>query len=226
MKMSMSEEIRVLIVDDDFHVAKLHVAFVDSVPGFTALPPVGGGEAAIRAVRAFEPDLVLIDIYLPDVNGLDILRALDTDTFVISAASDATSIRKALRRGALTYLIKPFPAELLEQRLRSYQRYRRVLGADQNVDQEAVERALRMIHPGDQNTRRPRAVTKISVLEELRKRAGASPAADIATAVGISRATAHRYLSGLVDDGAVAVQLRYGTTGRPEHRYSIRQDAR
>lgn len=221
--MSMAPDIRVLIVDDDFHVAKLHVAYVESVPGFTALPPVGGGEAALKAVRAFEPDLVLIDIYLPDVNGLDILRALDTDTFVISAASDVGSIRKALRRGALTYLIKPFPAELLEQRLRSYQRFRRVLGAGQNVDQEAVERALRIMHPGDKNTGRPRAVTEISVLEELRGRSDASPAADIATAVGISRATAQRYLSGLVDDGAVAVHLRYGTTGRPEHRYSIRE---
>lgn len=224
--MSISEDIRVLIVDDDFHVARLHVAYVESVPGFTALPPVGGGEAAVKAVHALEPDLVLIDIYLPDGNGLDIVRMLDTDTFVISAASDPASIRKALRRGALTYLIKPFPAELLEQRLRSYQRFRRILAAGQNVDQEAVERALRVMHPGDKNAGRPRAVTEISVLEELRRGEDARPAADIAAAVGISRATAQRYLSGLVDDGAVAVQLRYGTTGRPEHRYSIREDAR
>jgi two-component system CitB family response regulator len=44
-------------------------------------------------------------------------------------------------------------------------------------------------------------------------------AAEIARAVGISRATAQRYLSALADDGAVEIQLRYGTTGRPEHRY-------
>jgi two-component system CitB family response regulator len=46
-------------------------------------------------------------------------------------------------------------------------------------------------------------------------------AADVAARVGVSRATAQRYLSALADDGAVDIQLRYGTTGRPEHRYGI-----
>jgi two-component system CitB family response regulator len=220
------DDIRVLIVDDDFHVARLHVAYVNSVPGFTALSPVGSGDAAVRAVDTLKPDLVLIDIYLPDANGLDILRGLDVDSFVISAASDSFSVLRALRRGALSYLIKPFPEDLLAQRLRSYARYRRILAEGQDVDQEAVERALRTLHPGDKNTGRPRAVTELSVLEVLRTRAMPTPAADIAAEVGISRATAQRYLSGLVDDGAISVQLRYGTTGRPEHRYSIRQDVR
>jgi two-component system CitB family response regulator len=218
------DDFRVLIVDDDFHVARLHTAYVESVPGFTALPAVGSGEAAIRAVKGLDPDLVLIDIYLPDINGLEILRSLDVDAFVISAASDALSVRRAMRRGALTYLIKPFPEELLTQRLREYARYRRVLGDEQNVDQEVVERALRILHPGDRNTGRPRAVTELSVMEVLKARAQPTPAAEIAAEVGISRATAQRYLSGLVDDGAITVQLRYGTTGRPEHRYSIREE--
>lgn len=218
------DELRVLIVDDDFHVARLHVAYVNAVPGFVAFPPVGSGDAAVRAVNALKPDLVLIDIYLPDANGLDILRGLDVDAFVISAASDSRSVLRALRRGALCYLIKPFPEDLLAQRLRSYARYRRVLGDGQEVDQEMVERAFRILHPGDKSVGRPRAVTELSVLEVLRTRATPTPAADVATEVGISRATAQRYLSGLVDDGAISVQLRYGTTGRPEHRYSIRQD--
>jgi two-component system, CitB family, response regulator len=216
------DELRVLIVDDDFHVARLHTSYVESVPGFTALPAVGSADAAIRSVSGLNPDLVLIDIYLPDANGLDVLRRLDVDAFVISAASDAQSVRRALRRGALSYLVKPFTEELLTQRLRSYARYRRVLSDEQNVDQEVIERALHILHPGDKNTGRPRAVTELSVMEVLRNRAEPTPAADIATEVGISRATAQRYLSGLVDDGVITVQLRYGTTGRPEHRYMIR----
>jgi two-component system CitB family response regulator len=221
--MSSPEDLRVLIVDDDFHVARLHTAYVNAVPGFTALSPVGTGEEAIRAVRSLTPDLVLIDVYLPDMSGLDVLSRLDVDVFVLSAASDAVSVRKALRRGALGYLIKPFPEELLAQRLSAYTRYRRVLASGQAVDQEAVERALRILHSGDKNTGRPRAVTELSVLDVLRSRAEPMPAADVASEVGISRATAQRYLSGLVDDGAVSVQLRYGTTGRPEHLYGLRE---
>jgi two-component system, CitB family, response regulator len=220
------DELRVLIVDDDFHVARLHTSYVESVPGFTALPAVGSAEAAMRSVSALTPDLVLIDIYLPDANGLDVLHRLDVDAFVISAASDALSVRRALRRGALCYLVKPFTEELLVQKLRSYARYRRVLNDAQNADQQVVERALHILHPGDKTTGKPRAVTELSVMEVLRNRAEPTPAADIAAEVGISRATAQRYLSGLVDDGVITVQLRYGATGRPEHRYMIRDVTR
>jgi two-component system CitB family response regulator len=226
----MADDIRVLIVDDDFYVAKLHVAYVNAIPGFTALPPVSGGEEAIRVIRAMQPELVLLDIYLPDVNGLDVLRGLDVDVlrgldvdvFVISAASDVASVQKALRRGALSYLIKPFRAEFLEQRLRAYARYRSVLAASHTLDQEAVERALRILHPGESGAGKPRAATEAAVLEILRRTSVPTAAAEIATEVGISRATAQRYLSSLVYEGAASVQLRYGSTGRPEHRYSAR----
>ncbi|HEY8914473.1 response regulator [Lacisediminihabitans sp.] len=218
----MADDIRVLIVDDDFHVAKLHVAYVNAIPGFTALPPVSGGEEAIRVVRAMQPELVLLDIYLPDVNGLDVLRGLDVDVFVISAASDVASVQKALRRGALSYLIKPFRAEFLEQRLRAYARYRSVLAAGHTLDQEAVERALRILHPGESGAGKPRAATEAAVLEILRRTSVPTAASEVASEVGISRATAQRYLSSLVYEGAATVQLRYGSTGRPEHRYSVR----
>jgi two-component system CitB family response regulator len=220
----MADDIRVLIVDDDFYVAKLHVAYVDAIPGFTALPPVSGGEEAIRVIRAMQPELVLLDIYLPDVNGLDVLRGLDVDVFVISAASDVASVQKALRRGALSYLIKPFRADFLEQRLRAYARYRAVLAAGHTLDQEAVERALRILHPGETGAGKPRAATEAAVLDILERATSSTGAAEIAATVGVSRATAQRYLSSLVYSGVATVQLRYGSTGRPEHRYSAKQD--
>lgn len=213
-----------LIVDDDFHVARLHAACVEAVPGLAALPPVGTGAAAVQAVHALNPDLALLDVYLPDTNGLDLMRRLDVDAFILTAASDSRSVRRALARGALTYLVKPFDPGLLEQRLQSYLRYRAVLATAGSLDQEAIERALRIMRPGDKSgTGRSRSVTELAVLEALRSRTEAVPAAEIAVEVGISRATAQRYLSGLVDDGAVSVQLRYGATGRPEHRYAVRR---
>jgi two-component system CitB family response regulator len=220
------EDIRVLIVDDDFHIARLHAACVDAIRGFSALAPVGTGAAALRAAESLQPDLALIDVYLPDMSGLEVLRRLEFDAFIVSAASDGASIRRALARGALTYLIKPFDAALLEQRLQNYARYRSVLDPSRPADQETVERALRIMHPGDRSTAgRSRAVTELAVLEMLRARGEPVPATEVAAVVGISRATAQRYLSGLVDDGAASVQLRYGSAGRPEHRYAVRSDA-
>jgi two-component system CitB family response regulator len=114
----MTKDLRVLIVEDDFHVGRLHAGFVDAVPGFRALPPAPTGAQGLKAVHAEHPDLVLMDVYLPDASGLDLLGSIDVDTMMLSAASDPESIRTALRRGALAYLVKPFAATELQARLR------------------------------------------------------------------------------------------------------------
>lgn len=217
----MADDFRVLIVDDDFHVAKLHAAYVDSVAGFLALAPVGTASLALQSVHSLRPDLVLLDVYLPDASGLDLLQQLDVDTVILSAASDTASVGTAFRRGALGYLLKPFTAESLSQQLRSYARYRRLLSQPGALDQDAVERAKRALIPGDVTpSSKPRSATEAAVLDSFVPGKQYS-AAEVAGRVGVSRATAQRYLSSLADDGAVEIQLRYGTTGRPEHRYGL-----
>lgn len=213
-------DLRVLIVDDDFHVGRLHAGYVDAIPGFTALPPVGSAEQALRAVHGQEPDLLLLDVYLPDALGLDLLRTVDVDAIMLTAAADAASVRKALRRGALGYLIKPFTAEQLSRRLRAYARFRRMLADQPSVDQDMVDRALHTLYPAEPAApaARTRSATEAAVLDALPAGSQYS-AAEVAQQVGISRATAQRYLSALADDGAVEIHLRYGSTGRPEHRY-------
>lgn len=234
----MTTELTVLVVDDDFYVADLHRRQVEQLPGLRALPPVGT-VAEVRRVLAERPvDLLLLDVHLPDGSGLDLLREVDVDAFVLSAASDAATVRRALRRGALGYLIKPFASGTLVDRLRAYQRYRNVLDERTAVDQEALERALRILHSGDaaKAASPSRSATEQAVLEQFGTEAGAGAgagaaggadvgplelsAADVAARVGVSRATAQRYLAALAADGLVTMKLSYGTTGRPEHRYS------
>lgn len=220
--MTSRPELSVLVVDDDFHVANLHRQAVAATPGFTALPAAGTAKAARAAITAERPDLVLLDVYLPDTNGLELLRELDCDAFVLSAASDGATVRKAIRRGALCYLIKPFPAEHLTDRLQAYARYRHVLDDAAVLDQEAVERGLRIIHSGDaRGGTGSRSATEQTVLNALAGADGELSALDVAREVGVSRATAQRYLAGLAVAGLARVQLRYGVTGRPEHRYNI-----
>lgn len=215
----MSVDVRVLVVDDDFRVAGLHRDIVASRRGFRALEPVTSARAAREAVRELAPDLVLLDVYLPDGDGLALLAGLDVDAFVVSAATDAQSVRRALRAGALAYLFKPFEARLLADRLDAYVRYRNVLADDRNADQEVVERALRILHSGDAAGSRSRSATEQLVLDQLQT--GELTAADVAAAIGVSRATAQRYLAALAGRGHADVALRYGTTGRPEHRYRL-----
>jgi len=219
--------IDVLVVDDDFRVAQVHAGFVDLVPGFR----VAGRARTAADARAKAPgaDLVLLDIYLPDESGLDLLPGLDADVIMATAATDRESVRAAFSRGALHYLIKPFTAAELGERLRAYARYRERLACGGQLTQADVARALRVLHDVPRGA--PRAakgqspVTSRLVAEALRQAERPRSAAEISEEVGISRATAQRYLASLAQSGRVLVSLRYGSTGRPEHEYLWRPGA-
>lgn len=214
----MSDPIRVLVVDDDFRVGGMHRDVVAARPGFVALDAARGVREARAAARDLRPDLLLCDVYLPDGDGIALVAELDIDAFVISAATDGATIRRALRAGAMDYLIKPFEARQLDARLDAYRRFRNVLPEDRAADQEGIERALRMLHAGDgATTQVARGTTENLILEQLTQ--GESNATAIAERAGVSRATAQRHLAALASKGTVEVSLRYGATGRPEHLY-------
>lgn len=215
----MTPDLRVLIVDDDFRVGGLHRDAVADQAGFEALQPVRGVREARAAVRDRHPDLVLCDVYLPDGDGIAFVSEIDVDALVISAASDADTVRRALRAGALGYLRKPFDPRLLRDRLDGYRRYRNLLTAG-DVDQETIERAQRALHGRDAvPATASQTATERVILEHLRD--GEASATAIAERIGVSRATAQRHLANLAARGAVEVGLRYGATGRPEHRYRL-----
>ena len=83
--------IGVLIVDDDFMVAKVHAGFVSALEGFEVVGTASSGAEALAEIARLQPDLVLLDVYLPDMTGLEVLRRLraggsPVEVIVISAA--------------------------------------------------------------------------------------------------------------------------------------------
>lgn len=214
----MTDPIRVLVIDDDFRVAGLHRDLVAARPGFTALDPAHSLGTARQALRAQAPDLMLVDAFLPDGDGVEFVASVDVDAFVLSAATDASTVRRALRAGALSYLAKPFEARALADRLDRYARLRNLLTSERPLEQERIDRALAVLHGVAEPATVSRSATEQLILEGLGD--GEASAAEVAERVGISRATAQRHLAALATRGQVDVRLRYGTTGRPEHRYA------
>ncbi|HVV11845.1 response regulator [Amycolatopsis sp.] len=216
--------IRTLIVDDDFRVAGVHAGFVEEVPGFAVVGTAHTAAEARARVRELTPDLVLLDVYLPDESGLALLGELQTDAIVLSAATDTRSVRVALRAGAVNYLIKPFTTRQFAERLTAYARYRQFLGEDRNLAQEEVDRAFRLPHEHDRAAapKGQSSATARLVADQLRQAARPLSAAEVAGELGVARATAQRYLTALAEAGTIEMRLRYGATGRPEHEYSWR----
>jgi AmiR/NasT family two-component response regulator len=139
--------VRALIVDDDFRVAGIHAAYVERIPGFTVVATV---HTARDAARKHRPDLVLLDVYLPDRPGLDLYRSLPPcDLVLVTAAEDTATIASAIRAGALHYIVKPFRLHTLEAKLTAYRRMREMLGSRQELDQLGVDRVYRQLRAGD-----------------------------------------------------------------------------
>jgi response regulator of citrate/malate metabolism len=215
--------IRVLVVDDDFRVADLHARFVARIPGFQVVGVAHTAADAVELAGQLKPDLALLDQYLPDAKGTAIAAQLGCDIIMLTAAADSGVVREALGRGVVNYLVKPFSEADLAERLNAYARFQRQLRADRPLEQADIDRAVRVLHEGDRveaALRKGRSSqTAQLVVDTVRTADEPVTAADLATRLGLSRATAQRYLSDLASDGRVRVTLRYGTTGRPEHLY-------
>jgi len=134
-------------------VAKLHGSFVARIPGFEVVGAVHSGKDAIRACRDLLPDLVLLDVYLPDMTGLEVLARLrrdapQVDVLVITAAREADTVRQELRSGVVHYLIKPFTFDDLRERLDHYAGAHRGLDGRSEADQAGVDRIFGMVPVG------------------------------------------------------------------------------
>ncbi|QGV81401.1 response regulator [Streptomyces ficellus] len=216
---------KVLVVDDDFMVAKLHSRYVSAMDGFTVVGVAHSGAEALRAAEALRPDVVLLDIYLPDMDGIGVLRALRTaghgvDALFITAARDAGTIRSALRAGALHYLIKPFSQAALREQLLHVAGVRTRLDALEEARQEDVDHIFGTRPPGSRELPKGLAAHTAELVERiLRDHPAGLSAAECAEAGSLSRVSARRYLEYFAGTGRAEVTLRYGGTGRPERRY-------
>ena len=216
----MTDPVRVLILDDDFRVGQLHRGIVDEQPGFIALEPVRSIAEARESIRSSRPDLLLADVFLPDGDGIALVQDAGVDAILISAADDAPTVRRALKSGTAGYLLKPFDRRALTGLLDRYARYRNILAGDRPLRQDDVDRALAILHGSGEPVSVSRSATEQLVLAALGD--GEASATEVGERVGISRATAQRHLAALAARTVVEVSLRYGATGRPEHRYAAR----
>ncbi|MEU1893962.1 DUF7342 family protein [Streptomyces pristinaespiralis] len=219
--------IDVLVVDDDVRVARINAAYVAKVPGFRVVAEAHSAAEALARIAEAPVDLILLDHYLPDENGLSVVRELralghHTDVIMVTAARDVATVQAAMRHGALQYLVKPFNFAGLRAKLEAYATLRQALDGGGEAEQAEVDRIFGTLSAGAIAPELPKGhspTTAELVRQVLLAADGPLSAQEIAERAGVSRQTAQRYLKLLERSERVRLTLRYGETGRPEHRY-------
>ncbi|TGB13137.1 response regulator [Streptomyces sp. MZ04] len=218
--------IEVLVVDDDVRVADVNAAYVAKVPGFRVAAKAHSAAEALRIVEELPIDLVLLDHYLPDETGLSVVRTLrerghQTDVIMVTAARDVATVQAAMRHGALQYLVKPFSYAGLRAKLEAYATLRRTLDGGGEAEQAEVDRIFGALSatPAPELPKGHSPTTAELVRRALMGAEGPLSAQELADRTRLSRQTAQRYLKLLERSGRVRLSLKYGDTGRPEHRY-------
>lgn len=223
--------IRVLVVDDDPAVAAVHRGFVDATPGFAAVGVVHRGAEVPAAVRSLSPDLVLLDVHMPDVSGIEVLRQLraagqDVDVIAVTAAREVDTVRDAMAGGVVHYLVKPFSLKVFRERLAAYAEHRAELDRPDpgggSLDQADIDRLMQGRHRTPVPPDLPKGLSRRTlavVVAALRSAPQDLSAGEVAERCGMARVSARRYLEHLERTGHAEVRPRYGTAGRPENGY-------
>lgn len=234
----MTKPYRVIVLDDDFAVAKLHRQFVSEHPDFEVVAVAHTVAQAKAQLVELRPDLLLLDLYLPDASGLDLLAwlrsetRLDTEVIAVTADRDLKSVRTARSGGVFHYLVKPFTVKQLHERLSDLASGWRHFAREEEhtVDQNTIDAIMGGTKPIPVSAARTNTLPKglsphtlQRVVAALQRVTTDVSAVELGGAVGISRVSARRYLDYLASQGTAQVTPKYGAAGRPEHRYAPRR---
>ncbi|MCS5498105.1 response regulator [Cnuibacter physcomitrellae] len=229
----MTDEIGVLVVEDDEHTREVNARFVERVPGFVLTATAPDANSALRTLRADrdsghpEISLVLLDMNLPDGHGLDVCRrlrasAIDVDVIAVTAASDVATVRSAVSLGIVQYLIKPFTFASFTERLEGYREFVTGVDATGTATQSEIDHAFASLRRGSSAPSLTKGLSDETMSRVLAVVRGESEisAREVAARAGLSRVSARRYLEHLVDSGALTRSTHQNGPGRPEIRYA------
>lgn len=221
--------LKVVVIDDDFMIAKLHAKFVDQNPDYSVVGIANHYAEALRVVKETEPDILLLDVYMPDSSGIDLLREIRAlripcDVILITASKELKAVEEGFRFGIFDYLIKPFDLELLENSLTKYMKFKRKLDTSTQVSQGMVEDLKKL--RSHSYAKPVSSGIDFRTLELIKKclmlQHAPLSAEEMAKLAGLSRSTARTYLAYLVEQNLVEEELVYGSIGRPQRVFKLK----
>ncbi len=222
--------IPIVIIEDDPMVMEVNKQFAARVPGFEVVGEAGTGVEGIELVRRAGDCLVLLDVFLPDMDGIDVLKRLrqmelPADVILLTAARDSRHVQDGFRYGAADYLIKPFRFERFQEALEKVKQRRKRIKSVDKFNQEELDNWKGTSSSVGSPIPLPKGLnewTLTQIIQYLRSCDTLQSAEDVAEGTGLARVTVRRYLEYLVRSGEVELHVQYGSVGRPMNRYRWR----
>ncbi len=222
------ELIDVLIIEDETTLARLHADLIDKHPRLRLVGIASTLADAQEKMTAFQPQLVLLDNYLPDGKGITLLnnpllqRANCTVIF-ITAASDMDTCSQAIRNGAFDYILKPVSWKRLSQSLERFVQFAEQQRVWKIVDQQNVDSLYQLQAKNyrlDNSSKGIEENTLARVQKLFTDRAAHCFSVDeVVSETGLSKTTTRRYLEHCVETGFLCVEMLYGKIGHPRRMY-------
>lgn len=231
--------IQVLLVEDDPMVREVNRQFIERVEGFKVIDMASNGIKGIEKILELMPDLVVIDIFMPEQDGIETLRQIrqqniNVDCISVTAANDVQTIQQILHLGVFDYIMKPFTFERIEQTLIHYRQFKEKMHAAGDVTQAELDEIIGQVKVQKEVQNPPHMMaqelpkgfnraTMDKVLVYLKQSSGGASADDVATGIGVARVTARRYLDFMEKNHLIRVDIQYGSVGRPVNQYYIKE---
>ena len=218
---------RTVIVEDDAMVAMLNRTYLEKDGRFRVTRVFSGGQAALSYLTAHPADLLVLDVFMPMMTGLELLRELrargvDLDVIMVTAAHDAKTLDALLKLGVVDYLVKPFTYARFKQALDTFCQHRDTLAGWGSVSQSEIDRLLQAgTGPAAPKGLQERTLERIRLFLKCEHKEHTCE--EIGGGVGLSAVTVRRYLNYMMEQGEVDSEVRYDTGGRPGTLYRYRE---
>ncbi|WP_081260507.1 response regulator [Parageobacillus thermoglucosidasius] len=228
--------IQVLIVEDDKRIAEINRRFVEKVEGYEVVGIATNEQEGKELVKVLQPDLVLLDIYFPDMNGIQFLKWIrehfvNIDIIMITAAREIDTLKQAMHGGVFDYIIKPIMLDRFTETLVKYKKYyhkmHELMKEKEWIGQEEIDQLIRRERTsGDTEEELPKGIHRLTlekVLAVVKQYQDGITAEEVGKLIGASRTTSRRYLEYLVSISQVTADILYGSVGRPERIYKLKR---
>jgi response regulator of citrate/malate metabolism len=219
---------KIMIVEDDPMVAMINEQFVNRCGDFSVTHRCSNGEDALAILEREPIDLVIMDVYMPRLDGIETLKKIrekdiPVSVIMVTAANDNSTVEEAVRLGAIDYLVKPFTFDRFKQALEKFRSGKQVLDADRTLDQKNIDILLGNA-PAVRQEQEPKGIqdkTRERLMDCLAVSGEWLTGEEISERTELSVVTVRKYMNYLVDTGEVQGRMNYETGGRPCMLYRV-----